>query len=654
MDAQAGDEQGRGDAPPRVFVSYSRSDLDRARPVISLLEHAGLDVWWDGLLTGGDTYLPTTEAALEGADCVVVLWSEASVGSNWVRDEAQSGRDRRRLVPLSLDGTMPPLGFRQFQMIDLAHWNGKPGAPEADKVIQAVWGMSGEAAKAMPLERPATSVARGPRLSRRTLAIGGTGIAALAALGAWRFGFLPGVSGGRISMAVLPFANLSGDAEQRWFSDGLSNELRAVLARNPHLRVSAPTTSSALGDGDDFATANKLGVSNILRGSVQLADRVVRVSCEVVQASDGLVRWADSFDRQMDDVFALQTEIAQTVALALVSEIVGDAEARRSLTQQEDVGGTDNVAAYEAYLRGQAFYDLSAGVETDRAALAQFDAAIAADPRYAAAHAMRATMLPAVANAISGKDEIGRLYDDAIVSAKKAIELASDLARGHLALGYALANGRLDPKAALPHYEKARELAPGDADVQRSVAAFYAYGAKARLGAEIIADVIGLDPLNARAFRTAGYIAYLGRDFPLTIKRMQEALELNPKLASTSSMIGNAHYLTGDFANALKAYREESVEIFALTGEAMAQAKLGDKLAADKAFAGLLAGYADATLYQQAQVRAQWGEQGAALDLLDRALAARDPGLLMAPNDGLLDPLRSAPRFRTLLSGLAS
>ncbi|QKG72420.1 TIR domain-containing protein [Erythrobacter mangrovi] len=652
MDAE---EQGQGSEPaPRVFVSYSRTDLLRARPVIDLLVQAGIDVWWDGLLAGGETYLPTTEAALEGADCVVVLWSAASVDSNWVRDEAQSGRDRRRLVPLSLDGTMPPLGFRQFQMIDLTHWNGKPGAPEADKVLQAVYGISGAPAPLPTALSPPT--ARGLRVSRRTLALGGAGIAGLAAIGVWRMGLLPGARGGRISMAVLPFANLSGDAEQRWFSDGLSNELRAVLARNPHLRVSAPTTSSALGEGgdDDFAAARKLGVANILRGSVQLADMVVRVSCEVIQVSDGLVRWADSFDRKMDDVFALQTEIARTVALSLVSEIAGDAEARDSLAQQEDVGGTTNLAAYEAYLRGHAFYDLSAGVETDRAALAQFDAAIAADPRYGAAHAMRATMLAAVANAMSGKDEIRRFYDDSIASAKRAIELAPDLARGHLALGYALANGRLDPKSALPHYEKARELAPGDADVQRSVAAFYAYGAKAQLGAEIIADVIELDPLNARAFRTAGYIAYLGRDFPQTISRMRQALDLNPKLASSQSMIGNALYLEGDPAGALKAYREEPVAIFALTGEAIALGRLGDRKAAEKAMAQLVADYGDATLYQQAQVRAQWGEQADALTLLERALAMNDPGMLLAPNDGLLDPLRGSPRFRKLLSSLTS
>ena len=121
-----------------VFVSYSRADQKRAMPVIGALEQAGFRVWWDGLLEGGDNFLPTTDAALEGADAVVVLWSKVSVDSHWVRDEATSGRDRHCLVPLSLDGVQPPLGFRQFQVIDLSKWNGKPDTPEMARLVRGL------------------------------------------------------------------------------------------------------------------------------------------------------------------------------------------------------------------------------------------------------------------------------------------------------------------------------------------------------------------------------------------------------------------------------------------------------------------------------------------------------------------------------------
>ena len=123
---------------PTLFVSYTRTDLERARLLIEALGEAGFDVWWDGLIEGGVDYLPTIESALLSADCVVVLWSKSSVDSNWVRDEAEMGRDRGRLVPVTLDGTIAPLGFRQMQMIDLRGWTGENDAPEIQRIRSAV------------------------------------------------------------------------------------------------------------------------------------------------------------------------------------------------------------------------------------------------------------------------------------------------------------------------------------------------------------------------------------------------------------------------------------------------------------------------------------------------------------------------------------
>ncbi|MDP5102305.1 MAG: toll/interleukin-1 receptor domain-containing protein, partial [Erythrobacter sp.] len=176
------------DAParPLIFLSYSRPDQPSARPVIDLLESGGFDVWWDGRLEGGENFLQTTEAALEGADCVVVLWSATSVASNWVRDEAQRGRERGCLVPLSIDGTMAPLGFRQFQLLDVSGWNGAPDAAEAARILVAVrakaGGSSGGLDPVLPTLAPALTPSRpdqagGFALSRRSLMIGGAGLA---------------------------------------------------------------------------------------------------------------------------------------------------------------------------------------------------------------------------------------------------------------------------------------------------------------------------------------------------------------------------------------------------------------------------------------------------------------------------------------------
>ncbi|WP_159793576.1 TIR domain-containing protein [Croceibacterium salegens] len=637
-----------------VFLSYAREDSAAARRVVTLLESAGVSVWWDSLIEGGVNYLPETQRALDEADCVVVLWSKVSVDSFWVRDEAQAGRDRNCLVPLGLDATLPPLGFRQFQTIDISAWHGAKEGEDAERIVRAVLAQCG-------IERddrlvPRRSMLGRIRLHRReAIAAAGLGTAALAGWGLWRAGVFGGGLGSN-SIAVFPFQNLSGRTEERFFSDGLSNELRIVLARNPLLRVAAPTSSEVIaGEGGDvIAAARKLGVANVLRGSVQRQEETVRVAAELVRVKDSLVRWADSFDRDMQDVFEVQRDIAEAVGLALAAEVAGKDEAKRSVEQQQEVGGTDIVAAYDAYLRGKAFYDLSNGEEGDRAALAQFDAAIAADPRYAAAHAWRATMLAAVANATSEQNAVRRLFADSIAAARKAIELAPDLAQGHLALGFALNNGELNPAAAREPYQRAQDLAPGDADTLRAVATFLAYDDRAASAVGMIESVLELDPLNGRAFRSAGNVAFALRDYPATIERMRRALALNPDLASANFAIGSAHYLQQQYREALAAFEAESVPIFALTGKAIAQARLGNTAAAAASLKQVEDEYGDNSLYQQAQVLAQWGRLRDALARLERAAAARDPGLLLARTDPLLDALRGEARFKRALAVVKS
>jgi TolB-like protein len=645
---------------PMLFVSYSRSDLEHARPVIDLLESSGFDVWWDGRLEGGENFLQTTETALEKSACVVVLWSATSVASHWVRDEAQRGRERGCLVPLTIDGTMAPLGFRQFQLLDISAWDGRAGSPEAARILVAVRARLGDTASdasaaAAPPPPPPPPPPKAPALSRRALMIGGVGVTAgVGLLGAWQFGLLGSPASASTSMVVMPFANETGDPDKKFFSDGLARELRTVLSRNPRLKVAAPTSSSAIAGEDDFEIGRKLGVGSILRGSVQRDDARVRVSAELVEIEGGLVRWAETYDRALEDVFAVQSEIAETVALSLVAGIASDSEAQQSLAAQQDVGGTKNVTAYEAFLRGVALYDVSAGEETDRAALAQFDKAIAEDPAYAAAYAYRSTMLAAIANNVaSGQGESRQLFDAAVAAAEQAIALEQRLSRGHLALGFALNNGRLDRERAAPHYSAAQKLAPGDGDVLRAVASFEAYGADLALAGRMIDKVLELDPLNARAFRSAGYVALFARDYPAVVSRMERALALNPSLASAQFGIAVARLLQGDAKGALAAAKAEQGAAYSVAAIAIAKHKLGDAAGSDEALANLALVFEDSH-YQQAEVHAQRGDVAAALDKIDEAYAKRDPGLLWLRNDPLLDPLRSEARFKDLLSRLGS
>lgn len=658
MSGELGEESGEGVNRPRLFLSYTRADSDYAQRMIAILEGAGFEVWWDGLLEGGVNYLPTTEAALEGADCVVVLWSKLSVDSAWVRDEAQSGRERGRLVPLSIDGTIAPLGFRQIQLIDLSHWNGKADAPEIDKVTTAIRKLCGEAGP-VPAPSPAkpATASSGAAVSRRNLMLGGAGLAALATgVGAWQFGlFEPGAAGdAAIGVAVLGFANLTGQEDENWFSSGLSNELRSILARNPRLRVSAPTSSTMTDQGDDFAIGRALGVPYLLRGSVQRAESTLRISAELVEVAGGVVRWGETYDRKIADVFEVQSDIAKTVALSLVAQIASDREAQRSLADQEELGGTNDLAAYEAYLRGSALAGLTAGIETDRAALAQFDAAIASDVSYASAYVGRANQLAAIANATSDASEVADLYQRSIAAANQALEIEPALARAHLALGFARNNHQFDRAGAYPHYQKARELDPGNADIQRSVALFYGYGEEPEEGLRLIEGVLDLDPLNASAFRTASYIAMFARDYAKSIQFAEQALTLNPNIVALGYVMGTAHLMQGNLKGARKSYESDAVPVYRQTGTAIIQKKLGDDAAARTAFDELLADSGDAALYQQAEILAQWGERERAIETLTRAFDQRDPGILFAINDPLLDPLRSAPEFDQLLLRLTS
>lgn len=630
-----------------IFLSYARADRKRALPVIAAFEQVGFRVWWDGLLEGGETFLPTTEAALESADAVVVLWSQTAVDSHWVRDEATRGRERQCLVPLTLDGSQPPLGFRQFQVIDISRWRGKPDGAEIQAAIRAVTALVGR--PAAPVTPPST----GP--SRRSMLVGG-GTAALALGGGFLGWKLLGPGAAKASentIAVIPFANL-GDPDDAYFSAGLSEELRATLARNPMLRIAAPTSSAEFRDAaaDVQTIARKLKVAHVLRGSVRHGADRIRVTVELLNGRDAGLDWTQSLDRKPDDVLAMQTEIAAIVSRALAAEINARAiEAGRS-GDLSQVGGTANVRAFDAYLRGKALVETSETEATDRAALARFDEAVGLDPGYASALAARSKILAAIANETGRSQDIRPFYDRAVESAQAAIKRAPQLAEAHSALGYALYNGRLDPRSARAPYDRSRELGAGDADVLRAFALFTAYIDRAQDADEAIASALALDPLNPGAFRAAGYVAMARRDYPATIGRMRSALELNPKLSATNSAIGTALYLTGKLEDARAAFAAEPIPVFRLQGVAIIEAKLGNRPAAQAALDQLQADYGANASYQQAQVLAQWGERDAAMARLQQAADARDAGLLLARTDPMLDPLRDLPGFSRLLSDM--
>lgn len=637
------------DDRPRLFISYSRADREAARPIIAVLEEAGFDVWWDGLLEAGTVFTQTTEAALESAVAVVVLWSATSINSHWVRDEAQIGRDKRRLVPLSIDGSIPPLGFRQFQCIDLSSWDGNPEAPAIRNVLRAVAQFAGQAPQPIPNVLPPVAPPR-PVSRRWLLAAGGTAVTATGGVVVWRSGLLGGGAAERSpSLAILPFANLSKDASQAYFADGLAQELRSALSSDPDLEVVAQTSSSAASKdrGDPKKIAAALGVSYLLDGSVRRDGDRVRVSAQLIDGLTGFDRWSETYQHAVSDIFSVQTEIAQRVTRALTAAIPG---AHRDSVRR--IGATANAVALDAYLRGQALYDLAADETSDRAALAQFDAAVAADPTYAAAWAARARAQTTIANNYGKTGELQPLYDEAIASARKAVDLAPELAEGQAALGYVLFNGRLDARAAADPYERAFRAGSGSADILQSYATFAARTGQFDAARRAIAKAAKLDPLNATTFRTMGMVEFAANDYPAAQAAFVQALKLNPEIAAAHGVLGQIAYLSGDAKKAVVHFGLERSPLYQLTGWAIVRRRTGDMAGAQTALASLRRDYGDNALYQEAQILAQWGDIEGAIARLQKARTVGDSGMVLARNDPLLVPLRKDQRFAALLAGM--
>lgn len=623
--------------PPSIFLSYAREDRAKAQAVVAALEAQGLAIWWDGLLEGGHEFSDKIEQALASADVVVVLWSPASVHSHWVRDEAASGRDRGRMVPVTIGGAEPPLGFRQIQHIDLTKWRGGLGGNEIERLYRAICNVSAEPhpnfrqpARSPPVE-----------FSRRNMMIAGA--AGVAVLGGSLVGFtrLTGGSSREISIGVLPFRNLSGDSAEEYFSDGIAEELRATLSQSSDLAVAADTSSDVAQkkSSEPRAIASALGVTFLLEGSIRREANMVRIAAHIVDGSTGFDKWSQTFDRKLDDILAVQSEIAAFVTDALLSGI--DAAKR----PRDRLGGTRNNDAFDAYLRGLALYKLAGGEASDFAALKDFQRAVALDPNYAVAQAALSRAYTVIANGYARAGQVKEFHEKAVNSARAAMRVAPRLADGYSALGFVLLNGELDPSGAAAAYQRSFDLGYGNADILASYASFASRTGRFADGRVAIARAQRLDPLNSTVFRTAGLLELDSRHYDAALAALHTALSLNPDANTIHLALGDIALLTGDASAARDQYGKEPDEVGRLRGLAIANMKLSQVKQAQAAMDELKAKYGDITYYQQAQVLAQWGRADEALTCLEKAVASSDAGVVRSKNDPLLDPIRKTVRF---------
>ena len=628
-----------------LFISYKAEDRSRVLPLVAALEDQGISVWWDEHIGGGDDWRETILRHLETARCVIVVWSRRSVGpkGEFVRDEASRAKRQGTYLPVRIDKVDPPLGFGEMQVLDLAGWKGDTAHPRFQAVLAAVRARLG-IEDSSPSGRPHRSRA----ISRRSAVAGGAiAAAAVAGGGAW---LLIKPSGAKVqSIAVLPFANLSGEPNQAYFSDGIAEELRSALARIPGLKVVARTSSEAVRNADIETAASKLHVENVLTGSVRRSAQMIRVSAQLIDGGTGTERWSEVYDRPVGDALQIQTDIANMVAQAF-SIHLGSAE-RRALKE----GGTGNAEAQDLLLQAQAIVWRNDDAASFARALDLVDQALSLDPKYGDALTAKASIFAFLGGYLaSSAADAQRKLELAETFARQAIRVAPRSAQAHGALANILwAELRLRPGLA---EFGAMEKLPGASSNYFS--GFDAYVLALvqcrRFGpASARADqLIAADPLNPNLYSTKAITLASVRRFAEAEQVIQQALALGPDLIWPKAF--HAFYLMqmGRLSDARKEFTALGGAGPWVAWAAVAAERSGDRPEADRLIAVMHKSMGDGAHFQYAQVYAQQGRPDEAIAALEAAWDMRDSGLNFLQVDAMMDPLRKDPRFQAIVKRL--
>jgi adenylate cyclase len=442
------------------------------------------------------------------------------------------------------------------------------------------------------------------------------------------------------SVAVLPLLNQSGDPAGDYFSDGLSEDLITALAQSRDLKVIGRTSSFQFKGGrDGVATIGaKLNVAHLLQGTVRRQGDRVRIVAELVRVSDEVAVWAQTYDRELKDVFAVQSEIAHSVAMAMrVALAAGD------VNRDEPPSG--NLAAYDALLRGNYMLAHQHGEDGIRQAVSHYERAIALDPDYALAYARLADALTSMSWWMAGEPYIA-LLDKAQWASDMALKLAPDLGQAHLARGRVLINKYFDFDGSLREYRIAHEIMPGDPAALGAVGSTLVSGGQLEEGFALLLRGIELDPYDTSAMRVLAWQS-------LVAGRNDEA-ERYARQVPQPAFIAVVAARRGRFDEALAEARREPNEYLRLYALAYVHISQGDRTAADQVLRQMTTSpsVAQTAGYQIGSLYARRGEPDRAFEWLERAYEAHDGGLGVMTIDVDLKSLRADPRFAPLAKRL--
>ncbi len=565
-----------------VFISYARSTAKQAQAVGEALRALGYTVWRDDELPTHRTYADVIEEQLRSAKAVVVVWSAEAVKSQWVRSEADRARLDDKLVQLTVDSSGLPMPFDQIQCADLTGWVGDVDVHDWKKVVASVGDLAGGARSA----NAAALAAQPPRLS----------------------------------VCVLPFANMSGDPEQEYFSDGISEDIITDLSKASALSVVSRNSAFQFkGRHVDLRQiARQLEVTHVLEGSVRKAGGRVRITAQLIEATRDSHVWAERFDRDLDDIFAVQDEISRAIVSALKLKLLP--EEKVAIAQR----GTASPEAYDLYLMARRH---SISGNSDRPTLEAIERlatrAIEIDPGYAQAWAR----LAVAQNMLVARH--GRVGEDGWAAAERALELDDSLAEAHAV--------------------KARLLAHSGRSVEADVES---------------ATALRLDPDSYEVNDTAANLAFRGRRYEDAIRYFEAASALMETSFSAPAMLMTCYGAAGDGEGRTRAARttvaraEKALEQDPGNGAAMgflagALAALGDAQRARDWCARAVRIDPDnrPMRYNLAcALSADRLDLDGAIDLLTPYFASASRGELdHAAVDPDLDPLRDDPRFKALI-----
>ncbi len=465
-------------------------------------------------------------------------------------------------------------------------------------------------------------------------------------------GPLIGSQGSRASIAVLAFENISGDPAQEYLSDGITEELLTVLAGVPQMRVSSRTSSfSFKGKGENLLTiAAALNVDHILEGSVRKTGDRIRITAQLIDVATESHLWAESYDRQYANIFALQDEIALRVKEALITEILGG-EVLPSRMRR-----TDNLQAYEAYLKGLEAHRRGLPFSNLFAAQGYYELAVELDPTFAQAYAHLAGTYIGLGNFRALMP--AEAYEKAELAVRRALELDQNLAEAYSVLGWVQLSYRWDWAGAEQSFRRAIELEPSAFAGYQGIS--FALSVQGQLDEALVAakSAYDLSPLSAFARIALQEVYYKQRNFDEAIHWTERILALSPSDGLNIAFLGIARALRGDSSTDVLPYAERALQAVSddasvALAVALLHAHLGNEATSHEIVEGVItkrnSEYVSAGFV--AAVYANLGQADLAFEWLDRAYDDYDSWLFNL-NYPDLDGIRSDPRFEALLTRL--